>query len=538
LKHSAQTTITITSRTEHTGPHKLLADWRWWLGPAALSLALALLFVDPFIGDWDALDYTVLALRAQPSSMALGRSLFIFFNHALWRAAHALFQLPATSAYLLFKYTVVLECPLAVLSCWTLVRDLTRSREAAAIAALLVATAPAFVVYGGQVMTEIPSLLVLAVALVIHLRGTSSGRVWMILCGAALLGMGVNVRETLAFYAPWLLIAPFVCGPTSTKGRKRVLWAILAGAVFLIFAFGPFALWFLSDASGFRASWYGWRESMRAESARHPVALVNLLPFLFYFFLAAPVVFLALPFAFLKEWRERGLSCLLALGLTGLCANLLLIFNYSTVVNWRYFLTGLPALAPVVADRLLKWQASKSGDVRRALLRIVVVLTVMTVVFGVYAQVALRDFYEKRVLTKDYNARLALLPADAVVIAGGETVAVTYYRGIGSGRWDVIGTGGGWPGEAQLAPLIEKYLQQGRRVFLDGDTRWWSVCGWQLEETRAIARLESRFHFRRISDTIFEIRPTSDDTARDLPDLQSLLPENRPACTKTMMNAE
>lgn len=507
----------------------------------ALSLSLALLFVDPFIGDWDALDYTVLSLRAQPSSMALGRSLFIFFNHALWCASHALLNIPADKAYLLFKYAVVLQSPLAILCCWTLARDLTRSVEAATIAALLVATAPAYVVYSGQVMTEIPSLLVLSLALTIHLRGVRSGRVVLTLCGAALLGMGVNVRETLAFYLPWLVIAPFVCGPTRWPRERRLLWAAAACAVFALFAFGPFALWFTTDA-GFRASWYGWRESMRLESARHPVAVGNLLPFLFYFFLCAPLVTVALPFAFLKEWRERGLSCLLALALVGLFANFLLLFNYSTVVNWRYFLTALPALAPLVADRVLRHQAAKNGDVRRAFPRIVVALILLTVGIGVFARLTHRDAYEKRVLTRDYFARLALLPRDAVVIAGGQTVAVTYYRGIGAGAWDVIGTGGGWPGEERLAPLIEKYLQQGRRVFIDLDPRWWDVCGWQLEETRAIARLDTRFRFRRVSDTIFELRPPYDETAHDAPNTQSLLPENRAAdvrkCRKARMNAQ
>jgi hypothetical protein len=486
LKRSAQTTTIITSRTDLPEPRNIFSAWRWWLGPVALSLTLALIFLDPFIGDWDALDYTVLSLRAQPSSMALGRSLFIFANHALWLAAHALFHVPATDAYLLFKFFVVIQCPLAVLACWTLARDLTRSLESATIAALLVATAPAFVIYGGQVMTEIPSLLIIALALIIHLRGTRQGRAWMILAGAALLGMGVNVREPVAFYAPWLVIAPFACGPTATRGRKA-LWAILSCAVFLVFAFGPFALWFVSDAGGFRASWYGWRESMLVESARHPVALANVVPFILYFFLAAPVVFLALPFTFLREWRERGFSCLVALGLTGLFANLLLLLNYSTVVNWRYFLTGLPALAPLVADGLLRWQASKTSDVRRAFLRITVALALLTIALGVCAQVALRDYYKKRVLTRDYIARLNMLPGDAVLMAGGQTVAVTYYRGTGAGRWDVIGTGGGWPGDEQLVPLIEKYLREGRRVFLDSDTRWWAVCGWQAEETRAIA---------------------------------------------------
>jgi hypothetical protein len=58
----------------------------------------------------------VLAIRGQPSSMALGRSLFIFFNHALWRTAHALFGLAAEDAYVLFKSAVLIQCPLAVLS--------------------------------------------------------------------------------------------------------------------------------------------------------------------------------------------------------------------------------------------------------------------------------------------------------------------------------------------------------------------------------------------------------------------------------------
>jgi hypothetical protein len=90
--------------------------------------------------------------------------------------------------------------------------------------------------------------------------------------------------------------------------------------------------------------------------------------------------------------------------------------------------------------------------------------------------------------------------------------------------------------------VIERFLQQGRRVFLDADARWWAACGWQLEETRAISGLESRFRFRRISDTIFEVRPIDDTTANDRPNLQSLLPENRPAdtkkCTKARMKAE
>src|SRR5712692_713103 len=102
----------------------LLSRWRWWLPPTAIALILILLFLDPFIGDWDALEYTVSALHGVPSSMALGRSLFIFYNHGLYVIAHSVFSLPPQRAYLLFKYAVVAQGPLAVIACWILTRDL------------------------------------------------------------------------------------------------------------------------------------------------------------------------------------------------------------------------------------------------------------------------------------------------------------------------------------------------------------------------------------------------------------------------------
>src|SRR5713101_7059083 len=190
----------------------LLSLWRWWLPPALIALILILVFVDPFIGDWDALEYTVSALRGYPSSMALGRSLFISYNHGLYVIAHAVFNLPPQRAYLLFKYTVVAQGPLAVIACWILTRDLTQSLYAATIAALLVTFSPVFVLYSGQVMTDIPALLFLTIALIVHLRGLQQQRVWLIMCGVALLGAGVNLRETVGFYVPWLIFAPLVCG--------------------------------------------------------------------------------------------------------------------------------------------------------------------------------------------------------------------------------------------------------------------------------------------------------------------------------------
>jgi hypothetical protein len=105
----------------------LLAQWRWWIIPALIALALSLIFTDPFIGDWDALDYTLISIDGRPSSMALGRTLFIFANHGAWRAFHTFFGLSTENAYLLFKYMIVVETPLAIIACWTLAREVTAS---------------------------------------------------------------------------------------------------------------------------------------------------------------------------------------------------------------------------------------------------------------------------------------------------------------------------------------------------------------------------------------------------------------------------
>jgi len=501
-----------------------LASWRWWLPPALLAFVLILTFVDPFIGDWDGVDYTILSLRGYPSTMALGRSLFVIYNHGLYRVAHALFNVAPRDAYLIFKYAVVAQGPLAVITCWALARELTRSLHAATIAASLLTFSPVFVIYSGQVMTDVPALLMLSVSLLVHLRGIQRQKIWMVLLGAVLLGAGVNLRETTAFFAPWLVFAPFVGG--WKFGRRELVVVALSCLAFLLLAIGGFAYWFLSDPV-YRMGWYGWRESMRQESALHPVRVSNLFPFLAYWFVTSPLVLITLPFAFVKEWRERGLSLLLLLAAIGVLADLLLLMNYSSAIVWRYPMAALTALAPLTGDFLMRVLTARLRSARWALISCVTAIVVLAVLFGLYTKPVKRQFIEWRALSKDYITELARLPRNAVVMAGQQTVGVTYWRGVGEGEWDTIGTGSGWPG-AQLVALISDYLKGGRRVFLDTDPNWWPVCGWQREEIPQVADLETQFHFRRVSNYIFEIRPLTDSGAADVPNLKRLLPENRP----------
>jgi hypothetical protein len=512
-------------------PEKLPGQWRWWVPPAAIALVLILVFVDPFIGDWDALEYTLSALRGYPSSMALGRNLFIFYNHALYVVAHRTLNLQPQQAYLLFKYAVVAQGPLAVIACWILTRDLSGSKHAATIAALLVTFSPVVILYSGQVMTDVPALLLTSLALIVHLRGLKQKRVWLVILGAALLGAGVNLRETVAFYGTWLVFAPFVCGWRPNRG---LLVVILSGVVFAIFAGSGFAYWFLSDPS-YRAAWYGWRESMRVESALHPISIRNVWPWLLFFLATSPLVLLTLPTAFVWEWRRHKLSPILLLAAVGLFADLLLLLNYSTAIGWRYLSTGLPALVPLCSSYLFQSLSRRLGTERRALITTTAAITLIGVSFGAYLWPLRSATMEVRAAAKEYDRELMKVPRDAVMISGGQTVAVIYWRGIGAGEWQVIGPGAGWPGP-QLPLVIANDLKQGRRVFLDANPRWWQPCGWHVAEIEELTKLESRFHFRRVTGTVLEIRPVEDLSALDQPHLENLLPARRPQDAKKCFN--
>jgi Dolichyl-phosphate-mannose-protein mannosyltransferase len=502
--------------------------WPWWVVPALAGLVLVLLFVDPFIGDWDGMDYTMLSLAGYPSSMALGRNLFIFENYALYQLAHAAFGVQPEHAYLIFKYTVVVQAPLAVTACWVLARDFSRSLHTATLAALFLVFSPVFVLYGGQVMTDVPSVLLLSVALIVHYRGVEQRRVWLLLAGAALLGLGVNLRETIGFYAPWLVIAPFVSG---WKIRRREVLIVAASCLIMaLCASGWFAFWFLTDPY-YRAIWFGWRESMRQETARHPITINNLRPYFLYFFVTAPLLMVSLPFALWSGWRAHKIAPLWALAAMGLAADLLLYLNYSTAVNWRYFLTGLPAIAPLSAHFLLRILSRWLRSPRRALAASVFAVLLLALIFSLLIRPASKQFIARRAMSREYRHNLETLPRDAIMISGSQTIAVTYWKAIGAGNWETIGTGGGWPGDG-LVPLIEDYLRKQRRVFVDADPRWWLPCGWQRDEIPAIVGLRERFSFHRMTETIYEIRPRGEAGATDAPHLERLLPANRPEDTK------
>jgi len=517
----------------NTVPKNSLRSYAYWLLPALAGLALTLVYLNPFIGDWDGLDYTVASIHGEPSSMALGRALFTLTNHLLYVIAHNLAGVPPEHAYLIFKFAVVAQVPLAIIAVWFLARDLTGSPESATVAALLVALSPMIVIYGGQVMTDVPSVFLSATALAIHLRGAKTKSSVLVYAGAIVLGLAVNMRETAGLYFTWLILAPFVAG--WKVNRRTVATVILSLVLFCLFAVGIFALWYVTHAD-YRATWHVWAASARSEAARHPLQLANLKPFFVYMFLASPLIFVALPFALWREFRTHRWSLLLLSALGGLLADAMLFFNYSTIINWRYFLTGLPAMAPIAGDFFFRSQAKKLTSARRGFITAISGVIVIAVAMGFLFRPRSDQYLNRLALAKNYKETLELMPRDAVVIAGAQTVAVTYWRGIGVGSWEHIGTGAGFPA-GKLQEKIEEHLRAGRRVFLDVDPRWWQPCSWQAAEIRELAAIEPHFHFKKVGPTIYEIRPVANASATDQPHIERLLPENRAEEVKKCLSA-
>jgi hypothetical protein len=174
----------------------------------------------------------------------------------------------------------------------------------------------------------------------------------------------------------------------------------------------------------------------------------------------------------------------------------------------------------------MRSQTLKLGSERRAFFSVLAGVALIAVILGLYLKPSRDKFTAQHAAGLSYRERLKLVPEDAVLISGSQSIAVTYWRGIGMGRWDVIGAGSGWPA-GQLAAFVAGHLLDNRRVVIDADPRFWSPCGWQAVETRELAGLATGFRFRRLSDNLYEVRPVTDETARDEAKLESLLPENR-----------
>ncbi|MCG3181813.1 MAG: hypothetical protein BIFFINMI_04236 [Phycisphaerae bacterium] len=354
----------------------------WDLLLFVIALGVFWLYRNPFLTDWDSFDYTIQAIQGQPSTLASGRYFFIAIHAVAWRIGHGLFGLAPQDAWLLFTRLTLVLAGLATVALFRAAWLLTRSGLAALIAIALWLTAPQVLVYGSAMMTETPTTLFFALAIVmaeLSARGATRRRsVWLALAAGGLFAVSCNMRETLVVFAIYFLGRTLL-----VPGRDWITRLAAAGAGLLgfgaVMAVGiALAAWRLGGLDVFWANATHWQASMAEERSEYPnVPLHNaLVGLVFCASVSLPAVFWILPSLgvfFRRAYRRQAEVDLVArpvrfepLGwlLAGDAAYFVQILsNHDVAVNPRFaMLLMLPlmllagaALADTVLRRNRRW---------------------------------------------------------------------------------------------------------------------------------------------------------------------------------------
>ncbi|MGC8781704.1 MAG: glycosyltransferase family 39 protein [Anaerolineae bacterium] len=155
-------------------------------------------------------------------------------------------QVAGTSEFAL-RFPAAALGVLAVAVCYALMRRLVRERIAAAVAALLLATAPYAVWYGQEAKMYAALLLWICVAMYLTVAASRQGGLWRwaLLYGATSVGFYVHLLAALIVpvQAIWLMVLPALAdGRPAHEARRRQLSGLLY-LVLLIAPYLPLARW-------------------------------------------------------------------------------------------------------------------------------------------------------------------------------------------------------------------------------------------------------------------------------------------------------
>ncbi len=479
-------------------------DFYLWLPLTLVSWWLAWKYQDRFISDWDGFDYTSYTVKGLPSALGLGRALFLGYNRLLWVVAQRGFGVPAEQAYLVIRYAVIALSGPTIVGIYALGKELTASRLASFICALLVVASPFYIIYSGRTMSEIPGFFMLGWSLWWMLRSLRRGRAVSFLIAAYLIGLSANIREFAVFFLPFIPIAAHL---------YRRNWKLGAGA-FGLAVFGMFngiMFWTVYAPECYWPAAISWYRLSAHEREIYPITFRNFLFFGDFAFQCSAATAIVIPLAFLLLWPRKKLRPLLFFGLFGLLADLALLTNHDLPVNPRYLMTGLIGVAAVCGWGLA--ELIKIHGLRAAPLLIgLVVLTK-----GSYNHTA-RDLYNQEWSARasiNYMTRIEGLPWNSAFIIGSRTPLVNFYINIGARPyWKTIPTGSGWPDE-KLDLAIDDLFMAGRVVYVDFDPEiWQSGLREKSREAPGLEMIKRRYQLEQIRDHYYRIirkRPETTD---------------------------
>lgn len=475
--------------------HSWLKDVYLWLPLALASWWLAHRLRDPFISDWDGFDYTYYAVQGLPSALGLSRALFLGYNHLLWKIAERWWHWPPEQAYLLLRYGAIAQAGIATTGFYALYKELSASRFAAFLSALLMAASPYYIIYSGRAMSEIPAFVWLSWSLWWLVRSGRRQQPNQFLLAALLVGASANLREFAVFYFPFLLFIGWLYRLAWWRGVLALGLAGLAAVTGMIF-------WALYDTDNYIRAVTNWYRLSAHERTLHPVTLENFWFLAKYGFDCSAIAALigAPGLATLVNKTKR--RALLGLGICGLGANLLLLLNHDLSVNPRYMLTGLLGLAAVSGW----WVAQTIREQRWRCVPLLFGLLVLTK--GTYNGMA-KELYDQNWSARaaqSYVAKIADLPWNSAFVVGARTPLVHFLSGVGARPyWRVIPPGAGWPDE-KLDERINGLLLAGRVVYVDFDPELWQTgARTTSREHIGLEMIKREYELELVRDQLYRI---------------------------------
>ena len=432
------------------------------------------------MGQWDSFDYLKQIVTHQFSDLGIGRPVFIGYNIILWELVSKVFRLSALDVESVVVIEIVVLGGAGVLLFDRLARRILPVR-AARLATVGLLLSPVYALYSGYVMTEVP-MLVTAIAAAAILWGAEPGpRIGRELLAGLLFGISVGIREqavTLAAAFLWILWVRRLDFASWVRSALRF------GVASVLVIVAPAALFYLYDPSRFMQRTRVWLGILPTGEVHF---WENVQASLIYTFAICPAAWLALLSA--GTWylwrRLRRTGRPLAAGGGPLSAGdaaeipspllgficclfipLAILWRDADVqIHPRYLLVVLPASLILCARLYHRWTGTTRAAVRWAVLQLVV--------FGI-AQAGMQPLRQLQAEKRDYAQMVrSLVPGEALLIAGGYSPILDYYRGLRDRPgWRILWSGWIWDREKAAAEIAQSWARNEPVYLCDGPAAW------------------------------------------------------------------
>jgi hypothetical protein len=431
--------------------------------PALLACLIYFAGRAPFVGQWDSFDYLQRIVTHRLSDLGIGRPFFIGYNIILWESLKGIFGLTPLQVETVVLAGVIVMGALGVLVFHRLARQLLPA-PASGMATLSLMLSPLYAIYSGCVMTEIPMLVAsIAAALVLW---ESRGKGKELLAGVVF-GIAVGIREqalTLSGAFLWII---WVRRPNVPERIRSVFRFGLAALAITI---AP-ALWlYFEDPIRFSQRIQTW---LRAIPTGDVHLWRNLEATLLYLLALAPAAWLGLLVAAVTRRLRPGkenMGPVVPSPISGVVLCLVfpllpLLRDADVQIHPRYTLVALPAAIILCASIYYRWVRSP----RAMMIWVVLQLAV----FGL-AQAAIQPFRQIQWAKREFTELVrATVPGNALLISGGYSPTMDYYRGVGDRpQWRILWSGWDWKRERAAAEIADAWDRNEPVYLCDGPYAW------------------------------------------------------------------